>query len=165
MRIIKIKAVLVTVFVATLAVSVSAQDEGVFSHADGGIQFTAPIGWEAEPDGDSIVLSSPDGAVGVMLYVLNAETLELAAEALDVEIGKMVSDPVVSDKSETMKINGLDVFATTGKGKIEGQAVDFIVLIVMGKKPVMIFAVAESASFEKNKPQINALMQSIAPIK
>lgn len=165
MRITGLKAVLFAVFIAVFAVSVSAQADGVFTHADGGIQFTAPEGWEAEPDGDSIVLSSSDGAVAVMLYVLDAETLELAAGALDVEIAKMVSDPLVSDKGETMKINGLDVFATSGTGKIEGQPVDFIVLIVMGKKPVMIFAVAESASFEKNKPQINALMQSIGPIK
>lgn len=152
-------------FIAAFAVSAFAQDGELFTHADGGIQFTVPGDWGAEPDGDSIVLSSPDGAVGVMLYVLDAETLKLAAEALDVEIEKVVSEPVVSDKSETMKINGLDVFATTGKGKIEDQPVDFIVMIVMGKKPVMIFAVADSASFEKNKPQINALMQSIGPIK
>ena len=145
--------------------SAAAQQGKTYTHSDGGIEFTAPDKWEAETEGDMLTLSSPDGAIGVFFLVVDAKDLEVAVDALTSELDKIITDAkLTSEGSETM-INGLNAFYADGSGKLDGVPIEFGVMLVAGKKPVMILAVGESTSLKQHEADVTALMKSIKPVK
>lgn len=150
--------------VAIFAITVSAQKFTTYEHEPGGIQFDAPTDWDFEPDEDAVIVSSKDGSIAVLFYVIELESLDAAADALGQEIAKEIKSPEFTQKGESVKVNGMEGYVASGKGKTDDIPVDFIVMVVMGKKPVMIFAMAESAALKNNPGILSKVTSSIRPL-
>lgn len=164
MKIFGFKAIVAAVILAALSTAALAQKEGGYSHENAGIQFSVPEGWNVEADGDALIVGPASGEVSVMLYVVEADTMVAAAEALDAYLASALTDLEVTEETSEIKINGLTAFTGSGKGKMEGTPVEYTVMIVLGKKPLMIFGVLETASIEKNSKQVQSFINSIGPI-
>src|SRR5689334_11628376 len=48
---------------------VSAAQEHIMSHKEGGIQFALPAGWQSDADGDRLLVHSPDKSVAIVFFV------------------------------------------------------------------------------------------------
>lgn len=159
------KAVIVAILAGCFALPAAAQSGKVYTHADGGIEFTAPDNWKVVPDGDSISIYSPDDSVAVFFAVVEATDLDAAIGALTTELDKVITDSKLNDDGKQVKLNGLDAYVVDGTGKLQGTAIDFALLLVKGKKPMMIVGVGKSTSLAKYQDSIDELVASIRPAK
>ncbi len=137
----------------------------LFSHQASGVQFELPAGWETEPDGEQITVSSPDDSFTLVFWALDETTFEAAIDALDEELGKVVSKAKVSGEPKKDTHNGMPHVSLDGTGEVEGVAMHWSVDLLMAKKPVIVLTFVAKDSIEKHAGDYLKLIQSIKKIK
>lgn len=166
MTIAGIASILLLTASTSAAVPVTAAQAGkVFTHEAAGVRFQLPAGWTSEPDDEQITISSPDDAFTVVFWALDADSLEAAMDALDEELGKIVSKVKGSGEPKKGTHNGMTHVSLEGTGEVEGVAVHWSVDLLVAKKPVVILTFAASEGVEKHAAAYAKMVQSIQKIK
>lgn len=132
-----------------------------YTHQKSGIQFDLPAGWQAEPDGDDITISSADDALTVIFWVPEEGTFETAVEAIYDEIGKIVKKVKMDGKGKEGTHNGMAYFSASGTGEVEEIPVHWSIDLLQAKKPLIILTFAASELFEKHLGNYKKLIASI----
>ena len=149
---------------SSLAIHLNPGDE-TFTHEASGIQFDVPTGWKAEPDGEQMVISSPDDTFSVVFWVAEENEFEAAAEALDEELAKTIKKLKVSGEGKKGTHNGMPYYSENGTGEVEGVAVHWSVDLLKAKKPVIILTFAATEFFNKHINSYKKLVTSIKRTK
>lgn len=132
-----------------------------FTHEAGGIQFDLPDGWKSEEDGDLLTVSAPDHSIAIVFWVMEAKDFEVAAAALDEELGKQVKNVKFDGDVKEDKHNGMPHASVSGSGQIEGHDVVFSADLLMAKKPVIVLTFAKPGDLEKHADSYAKLVKSI----
>ena len=155
------RSILLAAMLCVFATVASAQKGTVYRHAAGGIQFTAPANWKAEPDGDMLTLTSPDEELIVMFFVSNKKEFAAATESIAGELDKIIKNVKFDAEGEEQVINGLQCFAINGTGTVDGVAVEWDLTVINAKKPTIALPFASKASIQKYFNQYVGLLKSI----
>ncbi|HYH85596.1 MAG TPA: hypothetical protein VEX60_08935 [Pyrinomonadaceae bacterium] len=151
---------------ATPAASSQAASGGeVFTHKEGGITFEIPNGWKAEPDGDQLTVSPPDGSIGVVFWVTKEEDFEAAANALGEEMGKQIKNLKLDGDTKEDTHNGMPHASVSGSGQMEGENVVFSADLLQAKKPVIVLTFASPENFKKHEGAYMKLVNSIKKVE
>jgi hypothetical protein len=143
----------------------AAQSEGqTFTHEAGGITFTLPAGWKAEPDGEQITASPADGGLSIVLWVTKEDDFEDAAKALGEELGKQIKNLKFDGEPKEGTHNGMSYESVKGSGQIEGQDIIFSADLLAAKKPVIILSFGTAEGLEKHSGEYAELVKSIKKI-
>lgn len=143
----------------------AAQASKLFSHAASGVQFELPAGWTTEPDGEQITVSAPDDSFTLVFWALDETTFEAAIDALDEELGKIVSKAKVSREPKKDTHNGMPHVSLEGTGEVEAVPIHWSVDLLMANKPVVVLTFAASDNLEKHAGDYVNLVKSIKKIK
>lgn len=147
------------------AMIASAQTGTVYRHAAGGIQFTAPANWKAEPEGDILTLTSPDEELAVMFFVSNKRDFAAATEGIADELDKIIKNVKFDTEGEEQVINGLTHFVINGTGTVDGVAIEWDLTVINAKKPTIVLTFASKAAIQKYFNQYVNLVKSIKALK
>jgi hypothetical protein len=141
------------------------QSEGkTFTHEEGGITFTLPAGWKAEPDGTQLTASPEGGGVSITFWVTEEDDFEAATEAVAVELGKILKNiKLDADKKEDTH-NGMPHASFSGSGQIEGKDVLFSADLLQAKKPVIVLSFGAADQLEKHAAAFTQLVKSIKKV-
>lgn len=143
----------------------AAQPEGkTFTHEDGGITFTLPEGWKAEPDGAQITASPEGGGISIVLWVTEEDDFEAASEALGAELGKQIKNLKLDGDPKEGTHNGMQYAAVRGSGQIEGEDIIFSADLLAAKKPVIILSFGTADGLQKHAAEYTELVKSIRKI-
>ncbi len=146
---------------AAATTSTSATAGETFSHEAGGLEFELPDGWEAEPDGETISVSTPDDTLKMIFWVADEDTFEEAAKALDEEIAKTVKNMKTVGEPTEDTHNGMPHYSESGTGEVEGATIQWSVDLLMAKKPVIILSFAAPGLWGKHQAELEKLVASI----
>ena len=148
----------------TAAKPAAAQAGQVFTHEEGGIQFTLPDGWKSEVEGEQLTVSPPGGGIGMVFWVPEGDTFEAAVAALEEELGKTVKNAKFDGEAKEDTHNGMPHAGLSGTGVIEGDEVGFSVDLLMAKKPVIVLTFASAENFKKFEADYMSLVKSIKKV-
>ena len=141
-------------------ISTTPDGAKVFTYPEGGIQCEIPSTWETEVDGELLNISTPDDVLNITLWVLEEGSIEEAAEAIDEELGNVMTDIEMGEEKEG-NLNGMKVYSVSGTGKIDGTTVQWSLALIEAKKPVFALAFAEPDLWEKYQKEFGAFVKSI----
>ena len=142
----------------------AAQEGKTFTHEAGGITFTLPAGWKAEPDGAQITASPEAGGVSISFWVTEEDDFEAASEAVGTELGKMLKNIKFDGEPKEDTHNGMPHASFTGSGQIEGQDVLFSADLLQAKKPVIVLTFGVADQLQKHAPAYSQLVKSIKKV-
>jgi len=150
---------------AGAAPNAPAQAEGkTFTHEEGGITFTLPAGWTAEPDGAQLTASPEGGGVSITFWVTEEDDFEAATGAVAEELGKMLKNiKLDADKKEDTH-NGMPHASFTGSGQIGGRDVLFSADLLQAKKPVIVLTFGVADQLQKHAAAYSQLVKSIKKV-
>ena len=147
------------------AAPAAAQSEGkTFTHEDGGITFTLPAGWKAEPDGAQLTASPEAGGISISFWVTEEDDFEAASEAVGEELGKMLKNIKFDGEPKESTHNGMPNASFTGSGQIEGQDVLFSADLLQAKKPVIVLTFGVADQIQKHAGAYSQLVKSIKKV-
>ena len=147
------------------AAPAAAQSEGkTFTHEEGGITFTLPAGWKAEPDGAQLTASPEEGGISISFWVTEEDDFEAASEAVGEELGKMLKNIKLDEDKKEDTHNGMPHASFTGSGQIEGRDVLFSADLLQAKKPVIILTFGVADQLQKHAAAYSQLVKSIKKV-
>jgi hypothetical protein len=161
MKKIVLRSILLAMMLCVLGIVASAQGGTTYRHAAGGIQFTSPANWKAEPDGDILTLTSPDEEMSIMFFVSSKRDFAAATEGIAAELDKIMKNVKFSSDGEEHVINGLQHFSIGGTGTIDGVAIEWDLSVINAKKPTIVVIFASKAAIQKYFNQYVDLLKSI----
>ncbi len=143
----------------------AAQSEGkTFTHEEGGITFTLPAGWKAEPNGSQITASPEEGGISIAFWVTEEDDFEAASEAVGEELGKMLKNIKLDGEGKEDTHNGMPHASYSGSGQIEGHDVLFSADLLQAKKPVIVLTFGVAGQLEKHAAAYSQLVKSIKKV-
>lgn len=137
----------------------------VYTHEEGGIQFTAPAGWKAEPSGDRMTLSTSDGSLSVVIFVATEDNLKAATDALDKELGKVIQNVKPNGEARETNVNGMQAVSQAGTGEVNGQQIQWAVDLLQAKRPVIVLSFADPGVWEKHQGEYQQFAKSIKKVE
>ena len=150
---------------ADAARAAALQSEGkTFTHEAGGITFTLPAGWKAEPDGEQITASPAEGGISIVLWVAEEDDFEEASKALGTELGKQVKNLKLDGEPKEGTHNGMPYASVRGSGQIEGEEIIFSADLLAAKKPVIILSFGTAEGLKKHSAEYVELVKSIKKV-
>lgn len=143
----------------------AAQSEGkTFTHEAGGITFTLPAGWKAEPDGAQLTASPEEGGISISFWVTEEDDFEAASEAVGEELGKLLKNIKLDEDKKEDTHNGMPHASFTGSGQIEGHDVLFSADLIQAKKPVIVLTFGVADQIQKHAAAYTQLVKSIKKV-
>lgn len=141
------------------------QSEGkTFTHEEGGITFTLPAGWKAEPDGTQLTASPEGGGVSITFWVTEEDDFEAATEAVGEELGKLLKNIKLDPDKKEDTHNGMPHASFSGSGQIAGKDVLFSADLLQAKKPVIVLSFGAADQLEKHAAAFVQLVKSIKKV-
>ncbi len=140
--------------------------DGPIANHEAGVQFTLPKGWKAEPDGETILITSEDSLFTAVMVPIPGEAAKDAEAGIDEEIAKFLDDVHQnSEKVSKLDFNGIEGFQKSGTGRIKKSDVEvaWTVNLLHSRKPVFLVTYAVRSAAEKNLPKIKQFIASIGP--
>ena len=143
---------------------VAAQDPGVFTHQEAGVQFQLPKGWKAKPNGEVITASSADDALQVVFWVPEEANFDAAVKELDKELSKTIKNMKTVGKPAEDVLNGMPHYGETGTGDVDGTTIVWSVDVLGAKRPLILLTFAAPSLFEKHSSAYEQLLNSLKKI-
>jgi predicted Zn-dependent protease len=143
---------------------VTNADDRTFTHKDGGIQFDLPEGWNAQPDGDTLIVSAPDDSLKMIFLVEKQQTFDATIKELGDVLDKLMTNVKVDSKGKEDELNGIKTFSLTGIGDVKGSTIKWSVDILAAKRPVIIISFAAPGVWEKHIEAYGNLIKSIRKV-
>jgi hypothetical protein len=146
-------------------VNAAAQSEGkTFTHEEGGVTFTLPAGWKAEPNGAQITASPEEGGVSVAFWVTEEDEFDAAVDAVGKELDKLLDNVKLDGEPKEGTHNGMPHASLSGTGQIQGHDVLFSADILMAKKPVIVLSFGVADQLHKHADDYSKLVKSIKKV-
>ncbi|MDT4955980.1 MAG: hypothetical protein QOJ02_4118 [Acidobacteriota bacterium] len=143
----------------------SSSTEGeVFTHQEGGIQFTAPANWKSKNQADTMTVTSQDDALSVVFWVPKGDDFNKAVDDLGDQLEKVIKNSKLTSPGETTVHNGMKAYTASGTGEVEGEQIVWEVDILQAKKPVFVVSFASPAQFTKHEDEYKQLLASIKKV-
>jgi len=136
----------------------------VFTHSEGGIQFTAPANWKSEKGEGTMTLLAPHNALSVIFWVPKGDDFDQAVEDLSAELKTIIKNPEVTSPGQETMHNGMKAYTSSGTGEVNDQQIVWEVDILQAKKPVFVVSFAAPALFAQHKGEYNQLLGSIKKV-
>lgn len=133
----------------------------VFTHQEGGIQFTAPANWTSKNEAETMTLFAPHNALSVVFWVPKGEDFSKAVEDLDAQLESVIKNPKVTSPGEEVTHNGMKAYTSAGTGEVDGEQIVWEVDILQAKKPVFVVSFAAPAMFAQHEGEYKQLLSSI----
>jgi len=159
------KRLLLPILALCLFASTAFAEQHVHSKAK--VSVDVPSGWKMDGGEDHMTVMDAKGEVAFFLMVMEASDLEHAAKAIDKEVGKAVKNVKWEGEPSELKLNGMDAMALEGTGKVDSQAVDLGVLIVVtpAKKVLLVLGAVDHEKSDAHEADVKAFLNSIKPAK
>jgi predicted Zn-dependent protease len=142
--------------------SSSSPSEGeVFTHQEGGIQFTAPANWQAKKEEETMTLFAPHNALSVVFWVPKGDDFNKAVEDLDKQLASVIKNSKVTSPGQETTHNGMDAYTASGTGEVDNEQIVWEVDILKAKKPVFVVSFAAPAQFTQHADEYKQLLASI----
>jgi predicted Zn-dependent protease len=139
----------------------STETGNVYSHPEAGIQFEVPPNWKAEIDGEVMTVSAPDNSISIAFWVPQEADIEAAAEAIDSELAKLMTNIKSTEEAQKGTLNGMEMLTVSGTGEIEGTTINWGANLIDAAKPVYVVAFAAPGLWEQHQTQFAQLVKSI----
>ena len=142
---------------------VAVDDGGTFRHP-AGVTIAVPRGWRVSSTADTLSLLSPNQAVLMMFFVVEADELDVALRAMDGTIARYLDDPQIRNRRQT-ELNGMSAIVADGVGKMDGENVNVgiaLALTPIGKVLIVLGLARDSAPPERQR-EVQRIIRSIAP--
>lgn len=140
----------------------SSSGEGqLYTHQEGGIQFTAPAGWKAKNEGEALTVSTPDDTLSVVFWVPKGDDFNKAVDDLTGQLDKVIKNSKVTSPGQATTHNGMKAYTASGTGEVDNEQIVWEVDILQAKKPVFVVSFAAPAEFSKHEGEYQQLLQSI----
>ncbi len=133
----------------------------VFKNDDAGIQFELPAGWTAQPDGNTLTITSPDSSVSVVLWALEEMAGDEALKRLRPELEKTIKNQKVTKPAKKDTLNGMPVVSESGTGEVDGTTIEWTVDLITAKKPLIYLLFAAPGMVDKHADEIARFRKSI----
>lgn len=131
------------------------------AHEEAGIQFEVPRGWKLSPMGDQFVMIAPDDSVSVVFTITEMTSLQQVEEEIDQELGEIMAKVKADGEPREHNLNGMQAFSQEGSGEIEGKGVIWVSVLIVAKKPVLIYAFADPVRARQREPEVDRFIGSI----
>jgi predicted Zn-dependent protease len=140
----------------------SSSNEGeVFTHQEGGIQFTAPASWQSKKEEETLTLFAPHNALSVVFWVPKGDNFDQAVEDLGEQLEKVIKNSKVTSPGQASTHNGMDAYTSSGTGEVNNEQIVWEVDILKAKKPVFVVSFAAPAQFTQHADEYKQLLGSI----
>jgi len=136
-----------------------------FTHQEGGLQFTVPAGWKAEPQGEKMLVSSADGALAMFFWVPQGEDFDKAVSDLGTQLEKVIGNAKTTTPGHETTHNGMRAYTGGGTGEVNNQPMAWEVDILQAKKPVFIVTFASPDQFASHADEYNHVLSSIKRVE
>lgn len=143
--------------------AVQSEDK-TYTHEAGGITFTLPTGWKAEPDGTQLTAAPEEGGISISFWVTEEDDFEAASEAVGEELGKLLKNIKLDEDKKEDTHNGMPHASFTGSGQIEGRDVLFSADLLQAKKPVIVLTFGVADQLQKHAAAYSQLVKSIMKV-
>lgn len=137
-------------------------------HKEAKVKVTLPDkGWAGEYDDDVLDIHTDDESVHITFALLDGTDWEKALE----EVGKVLGEEFESvtlgtDHVEEVQ-NGLYRVGLQGHGTVEGEKIEFGILVVdtPSEKILLVVGFAAASELKKHEKTVDKILDSIAPIE
>ena len=145
--------------------SSSSPNEGeVFTHQEGGIQFTAPANWQSKKEEETMTLFAPHNALSVVFWVPKGDDFNQAVEDLDKQLASVIKNSKVTSPGQETTHNGMEAYTASGTGEVDNEQIVWEVDILKAKKPVFVVSFAAPAQFTQHADEYKQLLSSIKKV-
>lgn len=160
-------AVVVASLCAVAFFAAPALFAGDVNHTEAQVKVWIPDDWAQEADADSLIITDPNDEVMVAFLVVDSENITAALDAMEAELSKIVEEISSETEPKEIKLNGMPAVVLDGKGKVQGEAVDLGIVIILtpAKKALLVFAIAQSATVANHEKTIEKVLGGIRPLK
>jgi predicted Zn-dependent protease len=154
------------VLAATLLSSDLVQAE-VLTHPGAKVQINVPAKWTQKQDGDSLLITSPDGGVAIVFVVIASKDVDAAFAAMDKELEKSTGGVEWANDGEATEetINGMPAAEWNGTAQDGEVYVDVLAIDTPAEKDLGIYWFTAAAAEKKNQADINTIVKGLKPIK
>jgi hypothetical protein len=152
---------------ATLLLSAELLPAEVLTHAGAKVQINVPEKWTQKQDGDVLVITSPDGGVGLVFAVVAEEDAEAVFEAMDKQLEQQTGTIAWENDGEAseLTINGMPAAEWNGSAKGGAMFVDVLVIDTPADKDLGVYWFTDAASEKKNQAAIETIVKGLKPVK
>ena len=147
----------------TSADSPSTEGE-VFTHQEGGLQFTAPANWKSKKDEDALTVMTADDTLSVVFWVPKGDDFNQAVDDLSKQLDSVIKNSKLTSPGQETMHNGMKAYTASGTGEVEGEQIVWEVDILQAKKPVFVVSFAAPAQFSKHASEYKQLLASIKKV-
>jgi hypothetical protein len=141
--------------------SPSANEGEVFTHQEGGLQFTAPAGWKTKKEEEAITVATADDSLSVVFWVPKGDDFQKAVGELGEQLEKVIKNSKVTSPGQESMHNGMKAYTASGTGEVDNEQIVWEVDILQAKKPVFVVSFAAPTQFTKYENEYKQLLSSI----
>ena len=133
-----------------------------FVDAKTNLQVTAPDDWTSAPDGENLLITSPDSLATITLMSFDAGDVTAAMSGMTDELAKILTDIVMDDETREHDLNGLPAVSARGTALHTGTPVSFAFAVVdAGDHCLIVLAFGTEEGMEKHSAEIDTIFDSI----
>ena len=136
----------------------------VFTHQEGGIQFTAPANWTSKKEAETLTVFAPHNALSVVFWVPKGDDFNKAVEDLDAQLESVIKNSKVTSPGQEAMHNGMKAYTASGTGEVDGEQIVWEVDILQANKPVFVVSFASPALFAQHQGEYKQLLSSIKKV-
>lgn len=156
---------LLTLFTALIVVTaLSAKD---YPNPAAGVTVSIPNNWNVEMDEGFLEAMSPNEAVALLFFELEADDVDSALEELEGVVDEMVDELTEEGEPEEFSHNGMEGVYADAAGTIEGEPVSLGLMMLKSPKGKMILILGLSADNEitdKDDAALEKIFESLRPL-
>ncbi len=143
----------------------SSSDAGeVFTHQEGGLQFTAPANWKSKKDDDALTVMTADDTLSVVFWVPKGDDFNQAVDDLSKQLDSVIKNSKLTSPGQETTHNGMKAYTASGTGEVDNEQIVWEVDILQAKKPVFVVSFAAPAQFSKHAGEYKQLLASIKKV-
>jgi hypothetical protein len=143
----------------------SSSSEGeVFTHQEGGVQFTAPANWQSKKEEETITLLAPHNALSVVFWVPKGDDFNQAVKDLGEQLERVIKNSKITSPGQESMHNGMKAYTASGTGEVNNQQIVWEVDILQARKPVFVVSFAAPAKFAEHADEYKQLLGSIKKV-
>lgn len=136
----------------------------VFTHQEGGLQFTAPASWKSKKDEDALTVMTADDTLSVVFWVPKGDDFNQAVDDLSKQLDSVIKNSKITSPGQETMHNGMKAYTASGTGEVDNEQIVWEVDILQAKKPVFVVSFASPAQFSKHESEYKQLLSSIKKV-
>ncbi len=149
---------------ANSSASSTANAGELFTHQEGGIQFTAPANWKSKNEDETMTVAPADNSLSVVFWVPKGDDFDKAVDDLGTQLETVIKNSKITSPGQESMHNGMKAYTASGTGEVDNQQIVWEVDILQAKKPVFIVSFAAPAQFAKHEDEYKQLLASIKKV-